>query len=454
MCRDDDHGGRRCPNDTSEARQERRVRAREGAKLRAELTDPAATAGTKLLTEERDDYRDMINTLGLQAFDEDSPRDAQSALGRRHEHPATLAHSKALTNAVSALYNYRQAQRQVGNIQNKLWHAALTPAEIEAEKAMMLLGDRVAELAKQHGAPEQREWDEVVSDWQQRHGESKAQLEEINQRMKVLSFARSRAVKLNDMLMYKDKTAQYNELVREYNAVVTGAETAASAAGNPAYQALIQRRAAAYRAALQEVGVEFATADELRYQMDKNRPKLARVLGEAVAHYPRMWATMSRTKDLQRGTLQVTQGSRGGYASQANRLIVSKADPRESIHELGHYMEHANPYIPEAERYFMNRRAGLLEAQQAGRAIPRRVQDRRANGAGYADNFTSAYVGRIYEHPRPFANTPHGAYEVLTVGMETIFIGSYGGGVGMGNYKADREHEKFVLGLLATTADI
>jgi hypothetical protein len=38
MCRDDDHGGRRCPHDTSEARQARRVRARARAEYSSELS--------------------------------------------------------------------------------------------------------------------------------------------------------------------------------------------------------------------------------------------------------------------------------------------------------------------------------------------------------------------------------------------------------------------------------
>lgn len=57
------------------------------------------------------------------------------------------------------------------------------------------------------------------------------------------------------------------------------------------------------------------------------------------------------------------------------------------------------------------------------------------------DNFTNIYMGRDYGRE---------ATEVMSMGMEGVFAGSYGGFIGVGGEKPDLEVRNLVLGVLAT----
>ncbi len=107
------------------------------------------------------------------------------------------------------------------------------------------------------------------------------------------------------------------------------------------------------------------------------------------------------------------------------------------VHESSHRFESTVPGIMAVEAEFVRRRAttedGLapLRPLYAGRS---RAEVARDGG------FVSKYVGKEYTS---------GHREVLSVGMESIFAGEYGGLVGVAGRAPDLEHRAFVLGALA-----
>lgn len=58
------------------------------------------------------------------------------------------------------------------------------------------------------------------------------------------------------------------------------------------------------------------------------------------------------------------------------------------------------------------------------------------------DHFAEVYMGKEY---------PDGYTEVLSMGMESLFAGSYGGLIGVNSHRADPEMRNFILGTLVTT---
>lgn len=57
------------------------------------------------------------------------------------------------------------------------------------------------------------------------------------------------------------------------------------------------------------------------------------------------------------------------------------------------------------------------------------------------DNFTNIYMGKDYRGD---------ATEVMSMGMEGVFAGAYGGFIGVGGEKPDLEVRDLVLGVLAS----
>ena len=119
--------------------------------------------------------------------------------------------------------------------------------------------------------------------------------------------------------------------------------------------------------------------------------------------------------------------------------------PYEAVasHELGHRMEHTVPGVSDLEREFLKRRTTLADGTRE------RMVDVNGSGkreAGWADSFPVAYMGRNYA----VGNKPTESFEILSVGMESMFGGHHGGFVGAGRYNRDDESRSFILGLLAS----
>ena len=114
---------------------------------------------------------------------------------------------------------------------------------------------------------------------------------------------------------------------------------------------------------------------------------------------------------------------------------------RESTaaHELSHRCEHVVPRIAHLEAEFIRRRTTNDEG----------VQDRLEHlGRGYGrdevtrpDGFANRYIGKAY---------PNGHYyEVLSMGIESVYHGANGGFLGVSRYRPDLDARNFILGLLA-----
>lgn len=129
-----------------------------------------------------------------------------------------------------------------------------------------------------------------------------------------------------------------------------------------------------------------------------------------------------------------------------------------AVHELSHRFEHTSVDILRLENAFVTRRTTLTSGEREpleawNPAIPE-VQIRK-------DRFVDTYIGREYpkgEDDRRLSgegsvlgNAEHfgTGYEVLSMGTEALFGGSYGGFIGVGKWRADEDHKNFVLGTLA-----
>lgn len=107
-----------------------------------------------------------------------------------------------------------------------------------------------------------------------------------------------------------------------------------------------------------------------------------------------------------------------------------------ATHELMHRLEDTNNHIPILERAFLARRC----VDEHGHPTPTRPYLRSRTERVQEGGFVDPYVGKVYN--RTFT-------EVLSIGTEAVFTGTYGGLTGAGDHKADPDHRAFVLGMLA-----
>lgn len=116
---------------------------------------------------------------------------------------------------------------------------------------------------------------------------------------------------------------------------------------------------------------------------------------------------------------------------------------RVAMHEFSHRVEHTTPRILGFEEAFLKRRAGHLpQTNPSGEREELSEIYAGKKEVGYADNFPTHYMGKVYEDSYR---------EILSMGMETLFAGNNGGFVGMQGYKADPDYKKFILGVLASS---
>lgn len=125
-----------------------------------------------------------------------------------------------------------------------------------------------------------------------------------------------------------------------------------------------------------------------------------------------------------------------------------------AIHETGHRMAEVIPNraLIRAEAAFIKRRTTdphTLKQEKLGLISSPEKTQAKINGnlikseIGYKDNFIHHYVGRQY--------LTQDAYEVFTVGMESLFGHSNGGLVGLQKEnQQDKNHRAFTLGVLAS----
>lgn len=111
-----------------------------------------------------------------------------------------------------------------------------------------------------------------------------------------------------------------------------------------------------------------------------------------------------------------------------------------SVHELVHRTEYTVSGVTQMEKVFLNRR--WEEAGVAEHPLRRIYPSVRGNDeVGRDAGFVNPYVGKVYR--------TSAATEVLSVGAESVFAGSFGGLVGLGRHTPDHDHRDFVLGMFA-----
>lgn len=190
-----------------------------------------------------------------------------------------------------------------------------------------------------------------------------------------------------------------------------------------------------------------------RYASGSVKAKGVTPLEDALEVMPRRWidASVRHSEDvnplyvgnIQRGHYRNTDYRRvGGRQERISRLNVSGDRPAEMLrvaqHEFGHRVEHVVPEVRRLEHAFYRRRT-------ADAASPTGQEARTWLGSGYgrdevarADKFVKHYMGKDY------GNKPESFYELLSMGLEAVFRGQYGG------LAADADMREFILGLLVS----
>lgn len=196
-------------------------------------------------------------------------------------------------------------------------------------------------------------------------------------------------------------------------------------------------------------------------------PKARARIDEATSVYPDDWVEASNAEDA-RPMVAVNKRGRAAYTHEGSPMVVGGKKHRgmlvrqgqasmlvspsknavitgrssgfeTAVHEYGHRSQYVVDGLAQAENDFLDSRVDRSRhVWAAGRE------------ACYADGgFVHDYVGRDYSH---MDEQPSGGQvtEVTTVGMESMFGGSFGGLIGAGTkYRADEGHRNFVLGALA-----
>lgn len=188
-------------------------------------------------------------------------------------------------------------------------------------------------------------------------------------------------------------------------------------------------------------------ADERDFR--QKMPLLVRS-SKARAHYA--VARRRNTKRYQGLVSELTISDNGGGCLEPG---VSTA-----IHEYGHRMEHMHPQI----NAIMQTHLAIRTTGDDGNRDPmepygsstrsrktppggdsleswRRRGGRNRGEWTRPDHFADTYIGKQYDGA---------SSEVLTMGMEGLFAGRFGGLRGVGKWREDKDHQNLVLGVLAT----
>jgi hypothetical protein len=114
-----------------------------------------------------------------------------------------------------------------------------------------------------------------------------------------------------------------------------------------------------------------------------------------------------------------------------------------SAHEFGHRTEYAVEGVKKVELSFLKRRTSTVQSEEGYGLIqePLVPMSMGSTEMTRPDHFTNIYMGKDYGGD---------ATEVMSMGMEGVFAGHYGGFIGVGGEKPDLEVRDLVLGVLAS----
>lgn len=132
-----------------------------------------------------------------------------------------------------------------------------------------------------------------------------------------------------------------------------------------------------------------------------------------------------------------------GYDNDNSGNVYKSA----AVHEFAHRSQESVPGIAEMESAFRKRR----EYNTAeGRRESQVIVTPGTSEVGYKDDYAIPYIGKEYGETS-FAGRRYRPTEVLSVGMESLFLGTNGGLKGITTKeKKDDDHRAFCLGLLMT----
>lgn len=160
--------------------------------------------------------------------------------------------------------------------------------------------------------------------------------------------------------------------------------------------------------------------------------------GNIQTKYRKPKTTRSRSSSTYMAELTVTKDS--------TVFVGNDKGMRVAMHEFAHRVEATSPYVTAYEEAFLKRRAGHFS--EDGASEPEKLtsiyEGSKKKEMGYKDNFPTHYMGKVY--------SGSSYKEILSMGMESVFAGTNGGLVGLGNHKADADYKKFILGVLASSA--
>lgn len=114
-----------------------------------------------------------------------------------------------------------------------------------------------------------------------------------------------------------------------------------------------------------------------------------------------------------------------------------------AVHELSHRMERVAPGLSRMENHWLLERTTSKKGEREPLIS---LDNGRDDEFVRQDSFIVSYIGKEYE-----ANGWH--YEVMSVGMQALFGGDYGGLVGVDSkrgYSEDQDMRSFILGALAS----
>lgn len=119
---------------------------------------------------------------------------------------------------------------------------------------------------------------------------------------------------------------------------------------------------------------------------------------------------------------------------------IVRGDKSVFLHEIGHGIEYANPWVRYVEHLTWTARADG-EKLRTLRSISGN-SGYRSDEKGVKDDWLNDYAGKSYGGDRP---SPSEAYEIFTLGLQSLFYG---------DQRIDDKHRSVVLGILAASAKV
>lgn len=155
--------------------------------------------------------------------------------------------------------------------------------------------------------------------------------------------------------------------------------------------------------------------------------KAEKIIHDVFDFLPKEWAEESAKTPLQVLIQDGRAYYRRGYGGTTAKIVFTKGEEMDSaIHEVGHRVSDTHPMVGKLEKAF-------YEERTKGHS-PVRIPGYPENEQYIPDDWSDPYVGKYY---------PHGAYEILSTGLEGLFASR----PTIDIWK-DLKHVDFILGLL------